>query len=450
MTQEIAGRAAVFRSAIERFLQERRDAKLEKLPDQDPKRDALLAQYQRESWIEDAARRVRQIQAVTHTLKPMHPDAKGTNLYCEPSSLVARAEVGSHVLDSGMDVDVVGNAAALDVYAFLKLEVEGQWLLEWMRSDDVAVKHALSDDTDAADRWIEAFTGLIAEGAEPTSHVLAKQLYWLVGDDPVRDDHFHLLAPLHASSFAHAVHVRVNEHRYGEEAKAARQARWNQQHHALGYADYPNLAAKKLGGTKPQNISQLNSERRGVNYLLGSSPPEWHSREVTEPWHVDSVFPRFGRRVDVKEAVRDLRRFLRTNPPSNIATRQQRDQYLESLIDALVGFGAQLQTALPAGWTLDVRCELVRCEQLWLDPGRAQRGDPDDEGFRADWLRLDWPEEIGHRFGNWLNAQLDQGLPVGDVEQRYWKTELLSDREWAAAADVRGANLPAAAAGGAP
>lgn len=450
MTQEIAGRAAVFRSAIERFLQERRDAKLEKLPDQDPKRETLRAQYQRENWIESAAKKASKIRAVTHTIKPMHSDARGTELFCDPSGLGGQPEVGTHVLNSEFVIDFTCNAADLGVVSFLNLEVEGNSLLEWLRSGDDVVSRALSDDPETAKRWVEAFSRLIASSAEPASHGLAKQLYWLVGDDPVQGDHFHLLAPLYASSLAHVVHARINESRYGDVAKAARAARWNNQHSDTGYAEYPDLVVQSLGGSNTQNISSLNSKRRGVNYLLGSSPPEWHSREVTEPWHVDSVFPRFARRVDVKEAVRDLRRFLRTNPPSNIATRQQRDHHLDSLIDALVGFGAQLQTALPAGWTLDARCELVRCEQLWLDPGRAQWGDPDDEGFRAEWLRFDWPEEIGHRFGNWLNAQVDQGLPVGDVEQRYWKTELLSDREWAAHADVRDTKRPAAAVGGAP
>lgn len=119
------GRSAAFRNTIEHFLKERLDAKLDKLQADDPKRADLIAQHRRETWLADAARRVMQIQIVTHTLKPIHPDARGTNLFCAPHDLPAHTEVGSHVLGRDFSSDVVGNAAALDVFKLLKLQVEG-------------------------------------------------------------------------------------------------------------------------------------------------------------------------------------------------------------------------------------------------------------------------------------------------------------------------------------
>src|SRR5574337_589698 len=88
-----------YREAIHAFLQERLNAKLEKLKtDEDGKREDVIAQHQPTVWLEDAARRVQQIQAVTHSLKPIHPDARGTNLYVEPTTLPPLAELGSHAL----------------------------------------------------------------------------------------------------------------------------------------------------------------------------------------------------------------------------------------------------------------------------------------------------------------------------------------------------------------
>ena len=75
------------RKIIDDFLIERRDAKLEKLKPDDPKRGDVFAQYERRTWLADAARRVSQIQAATHTLKAVHPDARGTNLYCRSCTL---------------------------------------------------------------------------------------------------------------------------------------------------------------------------------------------------------------------------------------------------------------------------------------------------------------------------------------------------------------------------
>ena len=40
-----------------------------------------------------------------------------------------------------------------------------------------------------------------------------------------------------------------------------------------------------------------------------------------------------------------------------------------------------------------------------------------------------WPEEIGKRFGNWLNAQLEGKLHFGDIEFLAWKKELLADED---------------------
>lgn len=87
-------RRALFRAAIEHFLQERLASKLDKLAADDPKRSELLVQYTPAAWLADAARRVAQIQTVTHSLKPIHPEARGTNLYCPPQSLPSRSEVG--------------------------------------------------------------------------------------------------------------------------------------------------------------------------------------------------------------------------------------------------------------------------------------------------------------------------------------------------------------------
>lgn len=426
MTELPPDRRATFRTAIERFLKERLDSKLEKLKPDDPKRDDLAAQFAFATWIDDAARRVSQIQAVTHSLKAIHPDARGSNLYRPPDALAAHAEVGSHALGTAFVGDVAGNAAALDVYKFLRVDVDGKPLLDAILANDPDLPNALSDDTAKAAGWIEAFASLVQPRGTLASHTRAKQLYWLSGDDPCKDENYHLLAPLYASSLAHAVFKTINEDRFGEAGKTARQAKREKRDHPGGYREYPSLAVQKLGGTKPQNISQLNSERRGNNYLLASLPPNWKSRAIREPWNTESVLPRFGYSEDVRALVRGLRDFLATDPDPTVETRQRREGYIDALTDELVLYAAELQTALPAGWSLDPQCRLVEAEQLWLDPGRTEQ----DEGFRMTWMVMDWPNEIGMRFGNWLNGQLAGKLPVGEVEQKQWARELQAHPQW--------------------
>ncbi len=420
-----------YRSAITAFLHERLQAKLDKLNPDDPQRAEVIASFAQEVWLASAAKRVEQIQAVTHSLKPIHPDARGTNLYVPPISLPQLAELGSHALGERFTVDVVGNAAALDVYKLLKLEVDGRSLITALIACDRDAMAALHADPSQAQALRDAFVSLIQPSAEgPSSHTLAKQLYWLTGSDACNDAAYTLLAPLYATSLAHVVHAQVQEHRFGEANKAARQARRERKVHDGVFYDYPDLGVQNMGGTKPQNISQLNSERRGMNYLLSSLPPQWQASDVRLPVHVESVFERlFIARPEVRRTVRVLRTFLESNPEANQVTRQRRAELVDTLLDELVALAAELQQLLPPGWTCDdERFEKLDYDQkLWLDPLRAER--PGETEFAEKWMQMDWPASIGMAFARWLNGQLRDKLPVGDVEARQWKKVLLTDED---------------------
>ena len=427
---ETGGKAG-YRAAISAFLQERLQAKLDKLKPDDPQRDAVIASFAHDVWLTSAAKRVEQIQAVTHSLKPIHPDARGTNLYVEPRTLPPLAELGSHALGERFVGDVVGNAAALDVYKMLKLEVNGRSLLTALLAQDADALAALHTDPAQAQALRDAFVSLTQPRAEgPSSHTLAKQLYWLTGTDACDDAHYTLLAPLYATSLAHAVHAQVQEDRFGEANKAARQARRERKVHDGVFHDYPGLAVQNMGGTKPQNISQLNSERRGMNYLLSSLPPKWKVNAQRFPTHADSVFTRyFDSRPLVRQTVKTLRRYLESNPNPVKDTRDHRKELVDMLVDEMVNMAAELQHALPPGWTLDDPrfSALNEDEQTWLDALRAEL--PEEDDFANRWLAMEWPDAIGTRFGNWLNARLEGKLSFSDIEFRAWKKELLTDED---------------------
>ena len=426
-----AGGKAGYRAAISAFLHDRLQAKLDKLKPDDPQREEVIASFAHDVWLASAAKRVEQIQAVTHSLKPIHADARGTNLYVEPRTLPPLAELGSHALGERFVGDVVGNAAALDVYKLLKLEVNGRSLLTALLAHDADALAALHADPAQAEKLRDAFVSLTQPRAEgPSSHTLAKQLYWLTGTDACDDSHYILLAPLYATSLAHAVHAQVQEDRFGEANKAARQARRERKVHDGVFHDYPGLAVQNMGGTKPQNISQLNSERRGMNYLLSSLPPKWKVNAQRFPTHADSVFTRyFDSRPLVRQTVKTLRRYLESNPNPVKDTRDHRKELVDVLVDEMVNMAAELQHALPPGWTLDDPrfSKLNEDEQTWLDALRAEL--PEEDDFANRWLAMEWPDAIGTRFGNWLNARLEGKLSFSDIEFRAWKKELLTDED---------------------
>lgn len=428
MPNPLSGRQAELRAAITAFLTERRDGKLDKLKPDDPKHAELHAQFEFTTWIDDAARRVSQIQAVTHSLKPVHPDAKGTNFYSPPTSLHAHAHVSSHALGDNFAGDVVGNAAALDVHKFLKLAHDGRTLLELMLARDADLAAALSADAAQAEAWMVAFAGITQARGKSASHTLAKQLYWLVGDDARDDSDYHLLSPLYASSLAHRVFETINDDRFSEAAKAARQARREGQFSDRPVHEYTQLAVQKLGGTKPQNISQLNSERGGKNYLLASLPPVWVSLDLKPLLRADSLFRRYERRPEVKRLLKELLRFLKSGPRNNLDTRERRDALVEALLDELLAFVADLRN-LPSGWSQQPGCELSAAEKHWLDP--------DGVATAAHAAGLPMPTDsaqtLSEAFAGWLNEHLRDPLPMGDPEYRHWlmlALEQLEAEDW--------------------
>ncbi|WP_028840496.1 type I-F CRISPR-associated protein Csy1 [Thermomonas fusca] len=441
----LTDRGTAFRAAIAGFIDARREAKLKGKED-----DAEAAsKYDYAGWLADAARRVGQIQAVTHVLKATHPDARGSSLHVQPSALSQHAEVGSHLLGTDYAEDVVGNAAALDVFKLLKLEVDGKRLLNWMQAGDADLAAALSGDVDESRRWMQAFAALVHADTRPATHPMAKQLYWLAGDTPYDDSHYQLLQPMFSSALAHAVHAEIQDARFGEINKAARQARRENKPAETTYRDYRDLVVRKLGGTKPQNISQLNSERGGVNYLFTSLPPRaWKSREFTSLLKLDSVFDdphgalkRFG---GIRELLDTLSDFLRENPAPVMETRQHRERIELAIGQELATFGAAIRGSQPAGWSREDSCRLPLCERLWLDPERTElepRNDPEHPHWQADDLAFneayehgDWAEEVAGRFGRWLNDELrkrsDKLVMLGEAEMRHFARQAVLDVAW--------------------
>lgn len=422
-----------FRSTIAAFINARREAKLK---DSEP--DAKAAsKYDYHAWLGDAAHRVGQIQAVTHVLKATHPDARGTSPHVVPEQLPAHAEIGTHSLGTQFAEDVVGNAAALDVFKFLKLEVDGRRLLDWMQVADTDLLQALNRDADIALGWARAFSGLVRRSAEPASHSRAKQVYWLAGTNPSADDDYHLLQPLFSSSLAHAVHADIQQVRFGEDNKAARQSFRDKGHHEGPYHDYRGLAVRKLGGTKPQNVSQLNSERGGVNYLLASLPPRWSRERQPRLLKLASALSAFERFDEVRPLLKSLIKFLRSNPPRTMETRTRLEAIAQPLGAQLAVFAASVRSRVEPGWSRSPDCELPQCEQLWLDPERTllpprPEHERDDVKFNTAYDRGDWPDEIASRFANWLNERLREAgiVEVGDVQYRHWARQAIVDAAW--------------------
>jgi len=437
MAQEDPNRVSGFRSVMEAFLKDRLDLKLkpilsklekeedfEKRAQLSEKRDSLVEEYGLRSWVEKAAARVSQVKMVTHVLKATNSTAKGTSLYCPPSTLQKLEEVGTCHIDKSFSADVVCNAAQLDVYKFLKLEYGGKSLLEWFQQHDVDLCEALGNED--LDRWCDSFAGIRNTGGDLASHERMKQIYWLTGEDPVDDADFTILTPMYSSTLAHEVYGCINEHKYSDNTKNARAAKKKNEYCEHSIHEYPHLGIQKLGGTKPQNVSQLNSERGGRNYLLASLPPVWISRSVRPPYGRRPLFEQFGLRRDVQAILRRFKGFLESDPPANMTTRIRRDEYLDRLFGEFSLYCEDLHGLEPC-WSADSKCRLVECEVMLLDPERYVRDADFVARFQKKYASRDWTKDVSSRFANWLNGALEGKLLLEDAEQIFWSNVFRED-----------------------
>lgn len=430
---ELTDRGKAFRSAIAAFIEARRKAKLK-----GKEGDAETAlKYGYETWLADAAARAHNLQVVTHPIKFTHSSIKGgSSIYSNPSELTPHSEIGTHSLVHSPEEDfAISDAKHLDVQSLLKEVVDEKRLLDWIREDDADLASALHDDPAKAEAMLASFKRVVQPKSKVVSSTLAKQVYWLHGDDVSDDTQYHLLQPMFSSSLEHAVHGEIRSARSAAfEARGTRQQKPNYADHST----YPGLVERTIGGSNPQNVSPLNKVRGGINYLLASlPPPRWNQDRFRNLLALDSALDRFAYFTGVRPLVKTLIDFLLSNPDRNMQTRDRREAIEQALGLQLPVFAASIQAGSEPGWSRDPDCRLPLCEQLWLDPERTELPpreghEQEDADFKAAYERGDWPDEVAGRFANWVNAQLrEAGLPtVDDAEHKHWARQAIVDAAW--------------------
>ncbi|ASN84216.1 type I-F CRISPR-associated protein Csy1 [Pectobacterium versatile] len=380
------------------------------------KRREIEQKHEVRAWLTDAASRAGQISLVTHALKFTHSDAKGSSIFSAETATDAKTLSTATLAQPA--IDAVGNAAALDVAKLLQTEHEGDSLVAALQRGDHSALEALAESPEQLAQWLAGFQQVFTD-RQPSSHKLAKQIYF-----PTENGEYHLLSPLYSSSLAQALHQRINAVRFGDEAKDIRKARKDNLWHDQLDISYPNLAVQNMGGTKPQNISSLNSSRSGRSYLLSCAPPQWNSVEKPPQQH-ECIFRSNGEAdYHTSDIVKSMRRFLLSvkKVQNNRDIRQQRLHYLDQLIDQLFFYASSVQN-LSAGWSAE--SELTRAQQLWLDPYRAET----DTVFRREREAGGWQKAVAYDFGRWLNRRLKhEELIFGEVERREWSTAALFKR----------------------
>jgi len=379
----------------------------------------IEAKFEPIHWVTDAATRAKQISLATHCPKFVHSDARASSMLVTE---IDKSE--SHYLTSysltEKAIDAVGNAAALDVARFLKITVEGESLISQLQAGHINALKPLTDDANLLETWRAGFS--LALGDQVLSaHNLIKQTYF-----PVNEGEYHLLCPLYSSNLAHTLYTKVRATRYGEKVKAIREAKNKQHYHPERLEAFPRTVKQTFGGSKPQNVSQLNSERHGEGFLLNAAPPSYQ-QQPEDPSKQTSIF---NRRLayQTSHLIHDFRSFLAslTERDRNFATRYRRDHdFILPLTDLVFDYAARVQQQVPAGWsqgTDDQACQLKREHALWLDVYN-----PDDQ-FQRERDAQAWLDTVASDFAAWLLRQLEdkQHYLLGDTEFNYIRKVFLT------------------------
>ena len=373
-------------------------------------------------WLTDAARLASGVSFSTHPIKFTHASAKGaSSVYSCASQTRMPTDNNVYLSTANLHspvIDVAYDDAKLSPYAkLLQLRFGDNSLADNISNGDFSPLEDFAQSQAQLEEWVRGFR-LALSDKSLKSHTLAKQLYF-----PVGEQQYHLLSPLFSSSLSQAIFQRVINSRFGDEVKNVRDARKASKFIDKQDVNYLNTALQNFGGSKPQNISQLNSGRGGKSFLFSSAPPTWQS-ELKPPLNCKSIFSGEYDRRAWKQSQRFQQYLLSIQKlDSTMIIRRNIDAYLDELIDVLLNYAAEVQCMTHfAGWTNQDNPKLKRDQQLWLDPYR------NDPLFQEERAKGDWQVRIADDFAFWLKRRLKhEQLVFGETEHQEW-LRLLSRR----------------------
>ena len=325
--------------AIKSFFDERKEAWLKKNVNASMDENVVQQLQQRceeifalAIWLPNAAKRAGQISIATHPCTFSHPSARKNKNGYVTSVIATSAKFNDGLLRSGnvaVDTDALGNAAALDVYKFLTLEMnDGLSLLTHIDEGSELAKKLLGIKDVAYEELREGFLTMVQSVDESITSSKIKQVYFPVDDD------YHQLSILTNSGMLYQLRKRIDTLRFSDEVKALRELKKKNEFSEQGFAEIYGLTTIGYGGTKPQNISVLNNQNGGKAHLLSSLPPRIDKRSVHFPR--SNFFTESIGTHEYRDVFQALHRIFKIDYKNNKSLRDSRDARIQELIDRII------------------------------------------------------------------------------------------------------------------
>jgi len=378
------------------FLSERKAVKLKGINNEE-QIQKIEETFYPENWLPDAAKRAGQLSLVSHPSKFTHPSAKTSSIIFQGKCF---ADGFLRSGNGNCELDVFGNAAAMDVYKFLSLVLsDGKTVLTHLEENTDYIQQQFKFPSVSFDELRNNFLAIKQDKSSKirTSGQL-KQVYF-----PVEND-YHLLSVLTPSGLMFALKEKVQSIRFSEQTKSAREAERNNAFDEHGFDELYDLAVIGFGGTKPQNISVLNSKYGGTAYLLPSVPPSFKIRNFQIPstdFFKNCIYPNL-----YKDSFEAFHRLITANI-NNINIRDGRDKIIEFVIDEILERAWKLRE-LDAGWS--EKTTLPMYQRIWLDNAFLE-----ERENTTDWL-TQVIKELARWFMNGYKKVVQDAESLGDEE----------------------------------
>jgi len=335
-------------------------------------------------WLSTGADLANQISITSHPAKFTYPSIKKENV-CFTRAVKKKKNDG--FVRSGnieTEIDAFGNAAGLPVYEFLSLKLsDGRTILQHLEDNTDEIKEKLKTDSVSFSEIRNKFLSITkSDYQNERTHERIKQVYFPVGDE------YHLLSVLPPSGIIFKLKEKINLMKFSGKTKEAIEAKKKNMYYEEGFSDIYDLCVIGFGGTKPQNISVLNSKNGGKAYLLLSMPPELKLRNIFPPH--SNFFTNNIRPNDFNENFSKLHSLL-SDDLNNMHIRKKRDRIIKNIIYQIADKMWMIRS-LDEGWSDDEKYfKLPQHQKIWLD-----------QKYSAIRNEIEWFDQLKTDFGRWF------------------------------------------------
>ncbi|KTC89128.1 type I-F CRISPR-associated protein Csy1 [Legionella drozanskii] len=363
-----------------------------------------------DSWLPDAAKRASQLSIVSHPGKFSHPAAKISPIIAE----CKRSEDGFlRTGNAHAQLDVFGNAAAMDVFKFLSLTLDdGQTILTHLELNTEVIQNEMNVSTMHFDVLRKGFLSIKKNTTTAITSECVKQVYFPVASG------YHLLSILTPSGLVYELRNRIQSIRFSDEIKEARDNKRKNLYNEKGFDELYGLAMIGYGGTKPQNISILNSTYGGKSYLLSSIPPNLSSHHIRLP--KNNFFSNTLRPKSFEQHFVKIHNLYLADY-NNKKIRDSLDWRVQDIINDIIERMWVVRLAEP-GWSKDTNLPIY--QKIWLDESRK------DERLTDE----DWLDSVSTDFARWFISTYEKligkmAITLDDTYLQHLKAVMINNEE---------------------